>query len=415
MSFLGNDAINRVNLHTTIQALAQGIGGVFVFVYLLKAGVAIPWVLCTLAGMTAGRFALRPLVLTAARRCGLRATLIIGTILEAAIFLLLPWVHGPDWVLVLIIAVGALGSVFYWTSLHACYALLGDAEHRGKQIGVRVAAAAVMNIAAPWLGGWALAAIGPLLTFGLVAVVQVGAITPLLGLAVPPVAEIAPFDWRAARLAVVLQAADGWFGAGFYNVWQIALFVTLGERFGSYGGAMALAGLVGAAASLVVGRFIDLGHGRAWVFVAYGACALVTVVKAAALHSPALAVLANALATVAALLLEPAMMTRVYNLAKASPCPLRFFMATEGGWDVGCCAACLTAAALSAAHVSLSVAILLALLGAAVQVSGLLLLQLRLHRGRARRRDRRSPCEPPRSSTHAFPSTSPSAMGAGNT
>jgi hypothetical protein len=42
VSFLGNDAINRVNLHATIQALAQGAGGVFVFVYLLKAGLRRP-------------------------------------------------------------------------------------------------------------------------------------------------------------------------------------------------------------------------------------------------------------------------------------------------------------------------------------------------------------------------------------
>lgn len=366
MSFLGNDAINRVNLHTTIQALAQGAGGVFVFVYLLKAGVAAPWVLCTVAGMTFGRFVLRPAVLVVARWRGLRATLMLGTVLEAAIFPLLPVVHGPGPMLLLVIAVSALGSVFYWTSLHAYTAMLGDAEHRGAQIGVGAAAAAVANIVAPLAGGWALVALGPATAFGLVAVVQVLAILPLLGAPCPRVAETARIGWRAARLAVILQASDGWFGAGFYYVWQIALFVTLGEHFASYGGAMALAGLAGAAASLVVGRFIDLGHARAWVFVAYAACALVTVLKAASLHSPALAVLANALATVAALLLEPVMMARVYNLAKASPCPLRFHMATEGGWDVGCCAACLIAAALAAAGVSLSFAILLALAGGAV-------------------------------------------------
>jgi DHA1 family inner membrane transport protein len=366
VSFLGNDAINRVNLHTTIQALAQGAGGVFVFVYLLKAGVATPLVLCTLAGMTAGRFILRPAVLVVARRRGLRATLVLGTILEAAIFPLLPSVHGPGPMLLLVIAVSALGSVFYWTSLHAYTALLGDAEHRGAQIGVGAAAAAVANIVAPWAGGWALGALGPAPTFGLVAVVQVLAIVPLLGAPSPRVAETARIGFRAARLAVVLQASDGWFGAGFYYVWQIALFVTLGERFASYGGAMALAGLAGAAASLVVGRFIDLGHARVSVLVAYGACGLVTVLKAASLHNLALAVLANALATVAALLLEPVMMARVYNLAKASPCPLRFHMATEGGWDVGCCAGCLTAAALSATHISLSVSILLALAGGAL-------------------------------------------------
>ena len=154
MSFLGNAAINRVNLHSTILALAQGAGGVFVFVYLLKAGVPIPLVLCTLAAMTAGRFVLRPAVLFVARRRGLRATLILGTLLEAAIFPLLAAVHGLGPMLLLVIAVGAFGSVFYWTSHHAYFATLGDAEHRGRQIGVRAAAAAVMNIGAPWLGGW---------------------------------------------------------------------------------------------------------------------------------------------------------------------------------------------------------------------------------------------------------------------
>ena len=366
MSFFGNDAINRVNLHSTIQALAQGAGGVFIFVYLLRAGVAAPWVLCVIAGMTAGRFVLRPLVLVVGRRRGLRATLIIGTLLEAGIFPLLPSVHGPGPILLPIIAVSALGSVFYWTSLHAYIALLGDAQHRGRQVSVGAAAAAVVNIVAPWAGGWALAALGPVTTFCAVAIIQGLAILPLLGAPSPRIAETARVGWRGARLAVVLQAADGWFGAGFEYVWQIALFMTLGERFASYGGAMALAGLVGAAASLVVGRLIDLGHARRWVVIAYGACAVVVGLKAASLASPSLAVLANALATIATLMLQPVMMSRVYNLAKASPCPLRFHMATEAGWDIGCGAGCLAAAALAAAHLPLSAGILLALAGIAV-------------------------------------------------
>jgi DHA1 family inner membrane transport protein len=381
VSFLGNDAINRVNLHSAIQALAQGAGGVFVFVYLLKAGVSVPLVLCTLAAMTMGRFVLRPAVLFVARRRGVRATLIVGTVFEAALFPLLPAVHGPGPMLLMLIAVSAFGSVFYWTSLHAYFATLGDAEHRGHQIGVRAAATAVMNIMAPWLGGWGLTVLGPPLTFCLVAIVQVAAIAPLLGAPNPRVVERAPGGYRAARLAVVLQASDGWFAAGFTYVWQIALFVTLGERFANYGGAMALAGLVGAMASLTVGRFVDLGHGRVSVFVAYGACVTVVALKAASLHSPALAIIANALATVAALLLEPVMMTRVYNLAKASPCPLRFHMATEGGWDIGCATGCLMAAALTWTHVSLSWSILLALGGAAVGF-WLLLRSYASHAGR---------------------------------
>jgi MFS family permease len=367
VSYLGNDAINRVNLHTAIQALAQGAGGVFVFVYLLKAGVSTPWVFCTLAAITASRFVLRPIVLVAARPLGVRATLVAGTVLEAAIFPMLPAVHGPGPMLLLVIVVSAFGSVFYWTSLHAYTAVLGDAEHRGGQVALGAAGAAAANIIAPWVGGWALGALGPAPTFGVVAVVQVLAILPLLVAPNPRVVETPPpGGWRAARLAVVLQGADGWFSAGFDQIWQIALFVTLGEHFASYGGAKAIAGVVGVASSLAVGRIIDLGHGRTSVFIAYGACAFDLVLKAASLHNPGLAVVANALATVALMLLQPVMMARVYNLAKASPCPLRFHMATEGGWDIGCCAACLTAAALVAAHVPLSVPILLALAGAAV-------------------------------------------------
>jgi hypothetical protein len=37
-------------------------------------------------------------------------------------------------------------------------------------------------------------------------------------------------------------------------------------------------------------------------------------------------------------------------MAKRSPCPLRFHIATEGGWDLGCGMGCLLAAALSAAR-----------------------------------------------------------------
>jgi DHA1 family inner membrane transport protein len=366
VSYFGDDAFNRVTLHSTIQALAQGAGGVFFFVFLLKAGVPAPLVLCTLAGMNAGRFLLRPLVLVVARRSGLRATLMIGTGLEAANFLILPFVHGPGGPLLTLIAVGALGSVFYWTSLHACVALLGDTADRGKQIGARAAAAAAMNILAPWLGGWGLTALGPLATFGLVAIVQAAAVVPLLGAPNPRVLETAPGGWRAARGAVLLQASDGWFSAGFYYVWQIGLFVTLGEHFASFGGAMAVAGVAGAAGGLVVGRFIDLGHGRRSLWAAYGACAGVTVLKAISLHDAALAVTANALATFAAILLEPVMMTPVYNLSKASPCPLRFHMATEGAWDVGCAGACLLSAALIWARAPLSAPILLALGGAAV-------------------------------------------------
>jgi hypothetical protein len=179
------------------------------------------------------------------------------------------------------------------------------------------------------------------------------------------VAQEAPGGFRAAMLGAFLLSTDGWFAACYYYVWQIALFVTLGESFAAYGGAMALAGLVGAAASLGVGRLIDLGHGRRSVAAAYSLGAGVVILRAAGYGVPWLAVTANALGAVAAALLVPVLMARVYNLSKASPCPLRFHIATEGGWDIGCGLGCLSAAALTWTGAPMGTAILLALLGGA--------------------------------------------------
>jgi hypothetical protein len=95
------------------------------------------------------------------------------------------------------------------------------------------------------------------------------------------------------------------------------------------------------------------------------------IMQAASLGSPWLAVAANVAATLAGALIVPAMMTAVYNLAKTSPCPLRFHIATEGAWDVGCASGCLFAAAVAVARLPLSIPLLAALLS--VGASGLLL------------------------------------------
>jgi MFS transporter, DHA1 family, inner membrane transport protein len=63
MAFFRNDAVNRVNLHSGIQALAEGAGGIFFLVYMLKAGVSIPVALTAQAAIFAGRFVMRPAIL----------------------------------------------------------------------------------------------------------------------------------------------------------------------------------------------------------------------------------------------------------------------------------------------------------------------------------------------------------------
>jgi DHA1 family inner membrane transport protein len=348
MAFLRNDAINRVNLHYGVQALAQGAGGVFYLVFLLRAGLSIPVTLLAMATILAGRLLLRPTLVPLAKRWGIKPVLIAGTIGMAVQYPLLARVHGLDGALAALIVVSAVGDVLYWPSFNAYFATVGDVEHRGHQI-------------APLLGAAALVTVGPGATFAAVGVVQALAAVPLFGAPAVAVKAQAPGAFAASKPVALFYATDGWFDACWIYVWQMALFVTLKTNIAAYGGAMALAGLVGAGCGLLIGRRIDAGRGRGAVLIAYGLGVGVVILRAASLGAPWLAVSANAVGALLIPVLSPTIGGATYNLAKASPCALRFQVGSEAGWDVGCLLACLTAAAVLSLGAPLGWAILLAL------------------------------------------------------
>lgn len=363
MAYLGNRTVNLVNLHYALHTLAMSLGGVFFAVYLLQAGLSVAAVLVAMALILFGRFLLRPLVLPIGKRIGLRGVLIAGSVLAAAQYPLLAQVHGVGTMLVLTLVISSVGETLYWTSYHAYFAAMGDAEHRGHQVSAREAVARVVEIAGPVVGGWALTSLGPYWAFGFAGAAQALAALPLLGTPTVEVPAAAPGALSAARLGMALFASDGWIASGFYWVWQIALFQGLGRSFTAYGGAMALAAAAGAVLGLALGRHIDAGHGRRAVWLAFAALT-VTILFRAGATTPALALAANAMGALVTCLHTPTLMTAVYNLSKASPCPLRFHMATEGGFDLGCGTGCLVAAGLIAAGLPLNMAVLISLLGA---------------------------------------------------
>jgi DHA1 family inner membrane transport protein len=365
MAFFRNSAINLLNLHFGIHSVALYGGAAFFSIYLLKSGVAIPGILVSLALILLGRFAIRPVVIGFAARSGLRAMVVAGTLLSALQYPFLAEVHGVGVTLAALIAVSAVGDTVYWTTYHAYFAALGDDEFRGHQIGVREAISAVVSIASPLLAGWLLVAFGPRVALGLTSVVAALAALPILWAPEVAVRRRVPGGFRAALPGTLLFIADGWIAAGYWLVWPIALFVSLGESFLAYGGALAFAALVGAIGGLTLGRHIDAGHGRRAVWYASGTLAMIVALRAVATGDPMLAVLANALGALAGCLYVPTLMTAVYTLAKRSPCTLRFHVATEGGWDIGGAAGLLAAALMTALGLPLWVGILLSLPGVA--------------------------------------------------
>ncbi|MBX7199434.1 MAG: hypothetical protein K1X51_08635 [Rhodospirillaceae bacterium] len=364
MAYFANRAVNLLNLHYAIHSVALFGSGAFFFVYLLKAGVPVPGVLASLAGILAGRFLIRPAVVPAAARFGLRPVLIVGTLFTALQFPLLAMVDGIGPALFALCAVASVGDTLYWTSYHATFASLGDLEHRGHQISAREAVVAAIGIVSPVVTGWALVTFGPRIAFGATALVQVAAALPLLGIPNIPVARDVPGAIKAALPGILLFITDGWITTGFVVVWQIGLFLTLGESFLAYGGALAVAAVAGAAGGLALGRFIDRGHGLKVLWLAVLALAAAISLRAGALGNPALAVVANATGAFVLCLYMPMLMTAVYNQSKQAPCTLRFHVATEGGWDAGGSAACLITAAAVSQGAPLVAGVLLALLGA---------------------------------------------------
>jgi hypothetical protein len=372
MAYFRNQTVNLLNLHYGIHALALSGGGAFWMVFLLKSGVPAAGVLTAVAAILLGRFLIRPGVLPLAKRYGLRPLLIAGTIVTGLQYPLLAQVDGIGPALFALCAISSVGDTFYWTTYHAYFASLGDPEHRGHQLGAREAMAAAVGIVAPLLTGWALTTLGPRAAFDATAVVTLVAALPIGLTPDVPVLRSAPGALAAARPGVLVFAADGWIAAGYLFAWQIALFLTLGESFAAYGGAMALSAIVGAVSGMVLGRLIDVGHGVRATTIAFAAITLTTVLRAASYDHAALAVIANACGALVVCLYVPVFGTAVYNQAKRSPCALRFHIASEGGWDLGGSAALLIAASLLASGVPIGAVILFSLPGT---LAGFLLLR----------------------------------------
>jgi DHA1 family inner membrane transport protein len=360
--FFSNYDINLLTVHTTLHKLAWGGFGAFFGVFLFRAGIPVAGIFLAFAAIYAARFVLRPLVLFTVPAIGLRRTLIIGTFLHAIQYPALALVHDVGLELVLFCAITAIGWVFYWTCYHAFFGALGDADRRGSQVGVRQAFGAVAAVLGPALGGIMLTFFGPWAAFGAAAVVEIAAIIPLLWIKEPEINRTAPRGaYVAAKTGVLLFITDGWILSSSILAWTIIMFQSLDARFDALGGTLAAAALAGALGGMVLGWFVDLGHARRATWINASVFSGILIAKSVCGNDPAIVVAVAIVTTMFGGLYTPSLMIAFYNEAKASPCPLRFQFAAEGGWDVGACSVSLVAAALCAMNAPLQVMILLAL------------------------------------------------------
>jgi hypothetical protein len=275
-------------------------------------------------------------------------------------------VQGVGFGLLLLVLVSAIADTVYWPTYHAYFAAVGDEDHRGQQLGLREAMNAALGIVSPLVAGWLLVTRGPLIAFIATGIVQALSAIPLFWTPDVAVARHAPGGFRAVLPSASIFIGDGLSTGGYVIAWQIALFVSLGQDYMAYGGALAVAALVGAVGGLALGRMIDTGNGARAVTLSIGLTVVVVLMRASVQKYPALAITANALGALVTCLYMPTMMTAVYNRAKRSPCVMRFHIAAEGGWDIGIALGLCLGALIVWLGYSLSYVILTSLIGVAI-------------------------------------------------
>jgi hypothetical protein len=363
MGYFGNRSVNLIYMHAGLQAFASYGGEAFAFIYLLKAGISAPVVLLAIAVMFGSRMFFRMAVLPLVRRVGMRRALVFAILAEAATYPILSQVTGTGPLLVGYLALWAFSSSLYWTTYHSYVAMLGDNHLRGAQTSAVEMIGMVMGIVAPAVTGLLLTMFSPIVAFGVVGLAMAASTLPVLAGPDPAVADVAEMQEETKRAARAILFADGLRTGCFHFAWLIALFLTLGSSYAAFGGAMALTGLAGALAALFLGRAIDLGKGLGAVRIGFAVLGVAAVARVVGWPVPVWALAANVAAAVAWPLYATAFNARVYNLARQSPCALRFHIVAEGGWDMGTCLSCLAAAGLLWAGFSFHLPLAIGLLG----------------------------------------------------
>ncbi|HQS69123.1 MAG: MFS transporter [Novosphingobium sp. 28-62-57] len=353
--------IRRIYAHAGLQSFVEASGGLFVVGFLVTQGLSPSFALASFALVLLSRFALRAAVLPLAHAYGLRTVLLLGVVIRAGSYIMLPFVSGLGPMLVAFILVSGLGSVLYWTGYHAYVSAAGSNAEMGRQVSIQQAVTATVGIVAPVAGGFLLGWAGATVGFTIIASIQLLAGLPLLGAPNPTINPQSRADPDIVRFGRRIYFAEGLQSGCSNVVWNLALFVTLGQSFENFGGALALAGLGAAAGSLLIGRMIDGGRTTHSLALAYGLGAIVIGIKALAWSTALPALVATALGALVAPMLATAMLSPLYAMAQRSQCTLRFNMATEGGWDLGCSVAALVAAIILGTGFGYTLPILLGL------------------------------------------------------
>lgn len=343
-SFITNRNINLISIHSGILVIAEQMGFIFMGVYLYQVGLPLWQIFVAWSLNFFIRLIVRPLSIKSSFTFGLKTTLIIGAILYATVFSILTQVQGIDYWLAIFLIVWALTDCFYWLTFHTFFALHGDNEKRGKQMGFKMTLMLFAQLLAPLIAAILISISGFNSAFFTSAAIMFVSIIPLF---FTSNIKIKKTKWRKANKSLSKEGFWVYIGdAIFYNqdlAWRLFLFIFISDVI-QFGGLLSLAILFQMILSLFVGHFFDGGKGKNLLLIGMLFISIAELGRALFIKTIPEIIFFDLIFMLGLTFYRPTIDASLSNISKSAKHTLWYNYNSEIGWDIGSIFAALLSA-----------------------------------------------------------------------
>jgi len=331
-----NKTINYLTLHSGIQRFSGNIFDTFGAIYFLNLGISFPIVAMTWAGSCILRVFLRPLSLLISQKIGLKLALIFGVCVSSGLFLVISNVNGVNNWLYFYILYLALCDITYWLPYHSYYAVAGDEDCRGKQVGTKIGFITLLRMSAPLIGGLIIINFGFLSLYITAMIVMLLSVFPLFF-----AQDMKPgkkMHFKEALKAIdkrgmIIQAGAGILFIHTF-VWTIILFYIAGNYI-TFGGLVTFELFITVALAILLGYLIDKGSGKGIMSIGLFITGIVIISRVFFVATVPTIIAIDIILAFGTIFYTSSYEVGFYNLAKQSGNTLWFIFFGELGWDLG--------------------------------------------------------------------------------
>ncbi len=331
-----NKSINLLNLHSAIQRFSSNIFDTFGAIYLLSLGISFPIVALIWTSICILGIILRPLSLMLSEKIGLKRSLILGVFISSGLFLVLSKVNGVNSWLYFYILYLTLCDIAYWLPYNSFYAVAGDINSRGKQIGTKLGFVTLLRMVAPLSGGIIITHFGFFYLYVIAMVVMLLSVIPLFF-----VQDVSPGKLISFKEAIrsidsrgmILQIGDGIFNIHSF-VWTIVLF-SLAGNYVTFGGLIAFEIFCTTVLFILLGYFIDKGNGKMITNIGLLILGLAILFRVFFVNTIPEVIFSDILIAIGMTFYLSSFEVGFYNIAKKTPNTLWFMFFGDLGWDLG--------------------------------------------------------------------------------